>query len=356
MASFLAREAAHIDEADCLWVLSPMNGFHRLPLPFPVDHKKHEGILQELDLPDMFGDLVHARSAVCSALATTVEDIVELIAKGARIYSRTPSEDTINILRTNTEITLKQIKLTLGTLDRLDALYDKTKDGYRRLATSAMKAYEEGQLKTSEIFQLMARSSVKTKFGAFDANKAILEPLQEKTTKKIEAHRGLVAWRRDTQRIDLIREVVQEMERSIRRFATSLSRHKTGGVDPGNNVGDWGAKSISGHAWLREWHRQEVAGKGRLRSGWIKLLASVGNDEETLEITIRSEWCLRVDTMNGDGQRPVSLAPPGSPAGQMPQLGLMYTPFQAYTFFRHHLRDWVLPPIEVPAAAHEKRM
>ncbi|KAI4187511.1 MAG: hypothetical protein LQ346_005479 [Caloplaca aetnensis] len=239
----------------------------------------------------MFGELVYSRSAVRSALTTTAENLVAFINQGAQDYSRLPSEEAVKAFRYDSNVILRQLQQALHTIDRLAAVYDEVKDDYYWYDADTAKAYEQGQLSTGHKLQLYGRSTVMRTFFGINVNQLYLAPLNEKERKRTEARRALVAWKRDTQRLDQIREVIWEVDRSLQRFANSLPS----GVDnPRNSLHNPRAKTTTGQGWLREFHRQEKVENHRLKHAWNKLLESVSNEEEKVELEIQPKLCSRV--------------------------------------------------------------
>ncbi|KAL8941721.1 MAG: hypothetical protein Q9211_001708 [Gyalolechia sp. 1 TL-2023] len=282
----------YTDEADCLWILGPITGVEYFPLPYPIQ-RQHQAILDQLDLPEMFPRLLAARSVVRSTLNVTIEHLNGFINGEARRYSRFPSEGAETAFCNNTDAALGQLKRADSHLAEFIALYDLLKESYYVLAVNTAEAVVQGQITTRDIWWLFHRPSLLTKFGGYDANKAILGPVKERARKSSEAHEGLIAWQRDTERVDQIRQVFRGLSRALQSLANSLPRCKTIIYDQGNSLDSSAAKTTSNPDWLREWYRRSRAEHAQLIDEWKKLLRSVGNQEERLEIQIRPESCGR---------------------------------------------------------------
>lgn len=315
---------SYTDEADCLWVLSSMIGLNHFPLPHPINREEHEGILKELGRPDLFRHLVDARSNVRATLTTTVEKLVGFVSTGAQRYSQCPSKDVVISFHSDIDHIRRQLEVALSGVTELADLYDIVKEGYYTLDATASTAFGQGQLSTPKKFWVYQRPW-HVPWYSFDANKAYLDPLNEKAKKKEEASRGLIAWERETQRLYQISSVLRGFHRGIQHFANALPQRDTGINDYGNSPNSSRARTHlqqwtdaitpsilhvvpgfkrpkprgtrdSGQGWLREWYRQHIVDDRQLKEEWTKLLTSVDHQEEKLRIEIRSEWCGRVET------------------------------------------------------------
>lgn len=286
------------DEADCLWFINSIKSVKHFPFPHPIDGETYGVILRELQRPSMLGQLIDARSDSCSTLNTTINRLLVLVAKGARIYTRFPSQGTVVTLREEINTTHEQLDEAISMLGAFAGLYDSLGVDYRALNASAVEAFEEAQLNRTQTFWLEQEPLIRQWWTSFNASQAYLVPLQEKSRKREQAHSALVAWKRETERLEQISEVLRGIDNLIQHFAESLPQRGTrwSGL---RGLGQWvGAVKPRGmrdsdEKWLRTWFRRQMANNDQLREAGTQLVKGASDEEEVYVVDLNPDWCQR---------------------------------------------------------------
>lgn len=288
-------------EADCLRILSSIQSLKNFPLPYPIDYNAHGDILNERSHQENFKCL---SSDVNSALANTTQKLVRFVTRATQVYTRASSEYTNNEFRVDSHIVRRHISRAETHIRNLTNLYGTVRDDYYTTDQSTEKALQDGQLSDSEEWWVCQRPPLLPRIGGFDANREYLKPLEEKSRRREKARSAVIAWERETQRLEQILRVIREGDWILEDLADSLTRWEH--TCP-SSTSSWGqvwrsalqslglliTKSEdtrdSRQRWLREWFGQLIK-NDRAKKSW-KQLSMLLEFSEQIPIEFEIEWC-----------------------------------------------------------------
>ena len=282
-------------EVDCLRIISSASSFESFPLPYPVDLRAHEDILNLHELPDLeiLMSLNRTRSDVCSTLAATTQALVTYISNATKIYKSFASEYTTDAFYADTLLVSEQLRIASSSVNHFAQVYYILQEDYYAVDYTTEEAFKQGQLSgLTRVLVYAQPRGLLQRLGLFDAHEAYLGPLEEKARKLEEAHLGVVALEREVQRVVQIEQVIGEVERSLQILASAVQDIET-------NSHHRPVKSRKGRELiqkqLKEWYLQHIIQNRQLTESWMELLASVnrGEKEEELGMNISTAWCPR---------------------------------------------------------------
>ena len=285
----------HSPEVDCLRIVSSASSLERFPLPYPVDLRAHEDILNLNEFPnlEMLTRLNRTHTAVCSTLATTTQELVRYISDATKIYHPFPRGYTTYAFYVDTLFVSEQLRLATSLVNNLAEAYDTLQRDYYALMDTTNEAFKQRQLSGTTKFLAYAQpGGLAQRLGVFDAHKAYLTPLEKNALNADKVLSGVVALTRERQRVMEIKRVVREVDRILQLLASVVRDTKTSSHHH-NMKADKGRASVQKK--LKEWYEQHIIHNRQLNENWIELLASVDREEkeEVLGMKISTEWCPR---------------------------------------------------------------
>ena len=287
-------------EADCLRILSSIQSLKNFPLPHSIDYNAH-GILNERSHQESFKSL---SSDVKSALANTTQKHVRLIKKATQIYTRASSEYKNNEFRRDIQIAREHISRAEARIGDLADRYGTVRDDYYAIDQITEKALQDGQLSDSEEWWVCQRPPLLPLIGGFDANREYLEPFEEKSRRRKEARLAVIAWERETQRLEQILQVIREGDWILEDLANSLTQWETTRPSSTSSWGQFWRSALqsldpliiesedtrdSRQRWLREWFGQLIKNE-RAKKSW-KQLSTLLESPEQIPLEISIDWC-----------------------------------------------------------------
>ena len=282
-------------EADCLRIVSAARSLERFPLPYPVNFRAHEDILNLDEFPDleMLTRLNRTHTTVCSTLATTAQALVRYISNVIKVYHPFPKGYTTFAFYFNTVFVSEQLRLAAFHVNSLAEAYDTLQRHYFALIDITNEAFKQHQLSGTTKFLAYAQpGGLAQRLGVFDAHKAYLTPLEKNALNADKISSGVVALTRERQRVMEIKRVVGEVDHILQLLA-SVVRDTKASSRQHNRKADKGRASVEKK--LKEWYEQHIIHNRQLKENWIELLASVDREEkeEVLGMKISTEWCPR---------------------------------------------------------------
>ena len=284
----LALDIRQSQEVDCYWILLSASLVKSFSLPLPVDETAHRTVLNAVGWVEpevQLSSLVNGRSLVCSQLSASVSFGEEFVKQ----LAYTCSDRKYTDLSFNKAIreTRQQLESTLTHLNDLAAHYASMEDDYNKLRLSTAQALRKGLLSPTKVWFMRNQPQDLIRWRVrIDFYKWWGLPWKEKIRKSDEAESGMAALNRESQRLEQIRLVIQELKRSVELLTGGVNQWYTEFNDDG----------IPRQKRMQNWFHQHIYSNQDLWKLWMKLsMKSVNDPEERLLINITPDWCKRQD-------------------------------------------------------------
>ena len=281
----------HSSDADCLRMISSASSLESFPLPYQVDLKAHEVIININSLPDleMLTLLNHTHSAVCSILASTAQALVRYVANASEIYLPLPNGYEIDSFSTDTLSISQQLRVAASQVNSLAERYEALQKDYEILMKEISEGSKEHELSAIPGFLVWAQpGGAVQQLGFFNAHEAFLGPVEARVTVMGKVLSGVVALTRERQRVVKIKSVVGEVDRVLQLLIEAVWDSRASSL-----------KTKAGRDVIRrrvkEWYTKHIIQNSRLKEDWMELLTSVNLEEKkegrALKMNITREWC-----------------------------------------------------------------
>lgn len=203
------------DESDCKMVSYLFSSLDSISYPCPVNHQAHKVILADLDRPELLPRLSQTYTDVCSEIETTSQASTELVANLAQICT-SPTGFTAASLQGNVSTFRHRLWRLSRQIEEAIKLYGTVEDDYFAANKTAVEAFQNGTLSDKEEFQVYQQPFLWQYIPGFNTFDAIFMPFQERFKKMEGTRQGLLAWERETGRLEQILGEIHKLDKRLR--------------------------------------------------------------------------------------------------------------------------------------------
>ena len=275
----------------CHHILVPASYVKRFPLLKLINEIAHKRVLNEIGWlqPDkQLSSLANGRSLVCSQIRASVPLIYDFVRQLA--YTCSESKSTDATFNDTVKATYQQFEKTLTEIDGLAALYAKMKDDYDTLSLSADEALRKCRLGFIKNRLIAGQPQYLSYFFNISFYKLWWLPLKDKCRKSEEVRSGVIALKRESQRLDQIGLIFQELKRSVKLLTGPVNQWDT----------ELSGDGIPRQEQLQKWFHKSIHQNPNMGKLWLELSELIENGEEQLSIEIKPDWCKQREFNTGD--------------------------------------------------------
>ena len=249
----------------CTYRNSPSGQITVVSLPYAVNRTAHETLLNELHELERLSSLMNTQSSVSLSVISANQALTKNLACALRRSSRADSHHKKAPFVLLNEITLihERTLHLLSNASRLHDLYSSIKPayyGYNSTATNDLEAAQLGRIK----HWLVVTQPYTLRWLGFVFKERYWDPWMEKREKLKVVQSALVAFEKESGRLEQIQQVAREVSHNLEHLAVTLMETEAQ-IARDHSLTRWGwdqewKGSDSWEGWRKHWIRQQLQG------------------------------------------------------------------------------------------------